>query len=101
MPGPRRAGTAWSAAMGLKDILVCIDPTDAGDSRLRLAAAIAREHRAHLSAAYVLPEEIAGAPPYGGFGISAPAGAAGIAEGGLVAGMPLPGTPPAANTDAT
>jgi nucleotide-binding universal stress UspA family protein len=51
--------------MELKDILVCLDPTDAGEGRLRLAAAIAREHRAHLSAAYVLPND-AGGPPSGG-----------------------------------
>src|SRR6266699_4247208 len=40
--------------MDLRDILVCVDATDAGEGRLRLAAAIAREHSAHLSAAYVL-----------------------------------------------
>ena len=80
--------------MELKDILVCLDPTDAGDARLRLAAAIARDHRAHLSAAFVLPQEIAGAPPYG-IGISAPSGAADVAEGSVVAGIPLPGAPPA------
>jgi nucleotide-binding universal stress UspA family protein len=51
--------------MELRDILVCLDPTDAGDARLRLAAAIARDCRAVLSAAYVLPEAIPGAPPYG------------------------------------
>src|SRR5438105_11889198 len=77
--------------MAFRDILVCLDPTDAGDRRLRLAAAIARAHRAHLSAAYVAAEGIAGAPPYDGLGVAAPAGAAGIAEGTLVAGMPIPG----------
>src|SRR6266566_2602394 len=40
--------------MDLRDILVCVDATEAGEGRLRLAAAIAREHSAHLSAAYVL-----------------------------------------------
>jgi len=83
--------------MALRDILVCLDPTDAGEQRLGLAAAIAREHRAHLSAAYVVTEEIAGAAPYGGLGIAAPAGAAGLADGSLVAGMPAP----APNPDAT
>jgi nucleotide-binding universal stress UspA family protein len=39
--------------MAVKDILVCIDPTDAGLTRLRLAATLAREHGAHLSAAYI------------------------------------------------
>ncbi len=52
--------------MDLKDILVCLDPTDAGEVRLRLAAAIAREHRAHLSAAYVMPAAVAGAPRHAG-----------------------------------
>lgn len=80
--------------MGLKDILVCLDPTDAGERRLRLAAAIAREHEAHLSAAYILSEAIVGAPPYGGIGIAAPTGAAEIAQGSIVAGVPLPGAAP-------
>ena len=40
--------------MDLRDILVCVDATAAGEGRLRIAAAIAREHSAHLSAAYVL-----------------------------------------------
>ena len=31
--------------MGLKDILVCLDPTDAGEVRLQLAATIARKRR--------------------------------------------------------
>jgi nucleotide-binding universal stress UspA family protein len=76
----------------LRDILVCLDATDAGENRLRLAAAIAREHRARLSAAYLLPEGIAGAPPYDGLGVGAPAGAA---ESGLVAGIPAPSVRPA------
>ncbi len=86
--------------MKLGDILVCLDPTEAGEHRLHLAATIAREHQAHLSAAYILAQDIAGAAPYGGLGIAAPAGAAGIAEGSLVAGIPAPGIPPAPNPDA-
>ena len=58
--------------MALKDILVCLDPTEAGERRLRLAAAIAREHHAHLSAAYLLSEAIPGVPPYEGAGIPLP-----------------------------
>jgi K+-sensing histidine kinase KdpD len=50
--------------MALKDLLVCLDPTEAGERRLRLAAAIAREHQAHLSAAYILSEAIPGASTY-------------------------------------
>ena len=83
--------------MKLGDILVCLDPTDAGEHRLHLAATIAREHQAHLSAAYILTESIAGAAPYGGLGVAAPAG---VAEGSLVAGIPAPGIPPAPNPDA-
>jgi nucleotide-binding universal stress UspA family protein len=86
--------------MELKDILVCLDPTEAGEARLRLAAAIARDHRAHLSGVYVRPQEIAGAPPYG-IGISAPSRTADVAEGSVVAGIPLPGAPPAIGPDTT
>ncbi|HVC55949.1 MAG TPA: universal stress protein [Stellaceae bacterium] len=68
--------------MDLKDILVCLDATDAGEGRLRLAAAIAREHHAHLSAAYLLPRSIpAGAvsPAAGG---GPPTGAAWLPQSG-------------------
>ena len=53
--------------MALKDLLVCLDPTEAGERRLRLAAAIAREHQAHLSASYILSEAIPGVPPMKGW----------------------------------
>lgn len=74
--------------MDLNDVLVCLDPTEAGETRLRLAATMAREHHAHLSAAYLLTEQIAGAARYGGLGIRAPAEAAAVAEGSLVTGLP-------------
>ncbi len=80
--------------MILKDILVCLDPTEAGERRLRLAAAIAREYHAHVSAAYIMSEVIPGVPPYQGVGIPAPTGATEIAQGSIVAGVPLPGAPP-------
>ena len=80
--------------MDLKDILVCLDPTEAGERRLRVAAAMAREHQAHLSAAYILSEAMPGAPPYEGVGIPAPTGAAEIAQGSVVARVPLPGALP-------
>jgi nucleotide-binding universal stress UspA family protein len=82
--------------MELEDILVCLDPGDAGEGRLRLAAALAREHRAHLSAAYVLPNEAPGAPASGGLGVSVPTGAAWLPQGSIVAGIPGPGVPPTA-----
>jgi nucleotide-binding universal stress UspA family protein len=48
--------TFKEAAMALKDLLVCIDPTTAGDARLKLAFNLARANKAHLAGAYVLPE---------------------------------------------
>jgi len=80
--------------MEFKDILVCLDPCDAGEGRLRLAAAIARKHRAHLSAAYVVPNETPGAAPSGGVGVGVPTGAAWLPQGSIVAGIPAPGVPP-------
>ena len=82
--------------MTLKDLLVCLDPTEAGGNRLHFAAALARHHHAHLTAAYLAPSEAETAAPYGGLGVTAPAGAAGVAEGSLVAGIPAPAVPPSA-----
>src|SRR5438309_7442214 len=42
--------------MPFKDLLVCIDPTSAGDARLKLAFNMARANKAHLSGAYVLAD---------------------------------------------
>ena len=42
--------------MPLRDLLVCIDPTAAGETRLKLAFNVARANKAHLAGAYVLPE---------------------------------------------
>jgi nucleotide-binding universal stress UspA family protein len=42
--------------MAIRDILVGIDATSAGESRLRLALRLARDHRAYLAAAYCMPE---------------------------------------------
>lgn len=77
--------------MGLKDILVCLDPTDAGEVRLRLAAALARARAAHLSAAFVLPEVIPGAPPYDGLTVAPPTSEAWMPRAGLAGGAPAPG----------
>jgi nucleotide-binding universal stress UspA family protein len=76
--------------MALKDILVCLDATEAGEKRLRLAAAMARDCGAHLSAAFVLPEQIAGAPPDGGIVVAPPTGAAWLPQFGLGAVVPPP-----------
>lgn len=40
--------------MSLSDILVCLDATEAAQGRLKLAARLARQHEAFLTAAYVL-----------------------------------------------
>ncbi len=39
--------------MGLRDLLVCVDQTDAALSRLRLAADLASRHGSRLTALYV------------------------------------------------
>jgi nucleotide-binding universal stress UspA family protein len=87
--------------MPFRDILVCLDPTDSGEARLRLAAGLASELHAHLSAALILPEQIAGAGTagYDGLGFRAPTDAATIAGGSLVTGIPAPGAPPAEQGD--
>ncbi|MBV8888573.1 MAG: universal stress protein [Alphaproteobacteria bacterium] len=85
--------------MSLKDILVCLDASDAGTERLRVAIQLAREHQAHLAAVYVLPQETDSGtlypPTVAGLGIAAPAGATDLAPGALVAGVPEPGVAPA------
>lgn len=42
--------------MSLSDILVCLDWTEAGQGRLKLAARLAHQHAAFLTAAYVLDD---------------------------------------------
>jgi nucleotide-binding universal stress UspA family protein len=85
----------------LKDILVCLDPSPAGEARLRLAAGLASEQRAHLSAVYILPQQEAeaGIAADDGLGFHAPNESADIAPGSLVAGIPAPAAPPAAQGD--
>ncbi|MGC1888949.1 MAG: universal stress protein [Stellaceae bacterium] len=43
--------------MALKDILVGVDPSTAGEGRLKLALNLVRAHRAHITACYVMREE--------------------------------------------
>ena len=43
--------------MALKDILVGIDPSTAGEGRLKLALNLVRAQRAHITACYVMREE--------------------------------------------
>ena len=80
--------------MALKDILVCLDPTDAGEHRLRLAAALARGCGARLAAAYLLPEIIPGAPP------PPPTAVGWMPQAELVSGLPAPGVAPGFGADA-
>lgn len=47
--------------MALKDILVGVDPSTAGEGRLKLALNLVRAHQAHITACYVMREE-QGAP---------------------------------------
>ena len=43
--------------MALKDILVGVDPSTAGEGRLKLALNLVRAHQAHITACYVTREE--------------------------------------------
>jgi nucleotide-binding universal stress UspA family protein len=49
--------------MALKDILVGIDPSTAGEGQLRLALNLVRAHQAHITACYVMPKEHAAPSP--------------------------------------
>jgi hypothetical protein len=42
--------------MAIRDLLIGTDPTAAGESRLRLALSLARDHKAYLAAAYSMAE---------------------------------------------
>ena len=64
--------------MAIKDLLVCIDPTTAGDTRLKLALNVARANKAHLTGTYPLPEVRVARGDAAGFG--GLAGMSGIAE---------------------
>jgi nucleotide-binding universal stress UspA family protein len=64
--------------MALKDLLVCIDPTTAGETRLKLAFNLARANKAHLTGAYPLADSrVSRGEPAGFRGLP---GMAGIAE---------------------
>ena len=41
--------------MGIKNLLVIVDSSEASDSRVELAASLAAEHAAHLVGLYILP----------------------------------------------
>jgi nucleotide-binding universal stress UspA family protein len=49
--------------MALKDILVGVDPSTAGEGRLKLALNLVRPHQAHITACYIMREEHAAPNP--------------------------------------
>jgi nucleotide-binding universal stress UspA family protein len=49
--------------MALKDILVGVDPSTAGEGRLKLALNLVRPHQAHITACYIMREEHAAPSP--------------------------------------
>jgi nucleotide-binding universal stress UspA family protein len=51
--------------MPIRDILVCLDASKAGEARQRLALLLARRHRTTLTALYVLPEPPVAVSPVG------------------------------------
>jgi nucleotide-binding universal stress UspA family protein len=55
--------------MALRDILVCLDATAAGDGRLELALNLAQANKAHLTAVYALPEPHGWPAPLAGMGL--------------------------------
>jgi hypothetical protein len=55
--------------MGLCDILVCLDATEAGDGRLELALNLAQATKAYLTAVYALPEPRGSSIPPAGPGL--------------------------------
>lgn len=55
--------------MVLRDILVCLDATEAGDGRLELARNLAQANKAYLTAVYALPEPRESSIPPAGPGL--------------------------------
>jgi nucleotide-binding universal stress UspA family protein len=82
--------------MALRDILVCLDATVAGDSRLELALNLAQANKAHLSAAYDLPEPRGWAAPLAGTGLPPTVLSPVSPEGArAIGGKPISATAPA------
>ena len=77
-------------AVALRDMLLCLDPTDAGESRLKLAAATARARQVHVAGVFLLSEIIPGFAPDEGFGLAGAGSIAAASPGALLAGEPVP-----------
>jgi nucleotide-binding universal stress UspA family protein len=65
MPRGRPACSLREAPMTIRDILVLLDSSPAGEARMRLALALADRRKARVTAAYVLPLPRAAAPLIG------------------------------------
>jgi nucleotide-binding universal stress UspA family protein len=74
--------------MVLKDILVGIDPSTAGEGRLKLALNLARAHQAHITACYVMREEHGVGPISPGAPVNPGPGVLVAPEAGTTAGDP-------------
>jgi nucleotide-binding universal stress UspA family protein len=82
--------------MALRDVLVCIDATAAGDGRLELALNLAQAHQAHLTAVYFLPEPSGWAAPLAGMGLPPTVLSPVSPEGArAIGGQPISATAPA------
>jgi len=82
--------------MALRDILVCLDATAAGDGRLELALSLAEANKAHLSAVYALPEPRGWAAPLAGMGLPPTVLSPVSPEGArAIGGKPISATAPA------
>jgi nucleotide-binding universal stress UspA family protein len=87
--------------MALKDILVCLGSTAAGDGRMKLAVGLAHATKAHLTAAYLFPEARGGPSNLSATSLPVVSDRAviGLAGGGLAVGdmPPAPLAPQAAH----
>ena len=82
--------------MALRDVLVCLDASDAGDGRLELALNLAQADKAHLTAAYTLPRSHESAAPLAAVGLPPTVLGPVSPEGArAMSGQPISAIPPA------
>lgn len=77
--------------MALKDILVGVDPSTAGEGRLKLALNLVRAHHAHITACYIMREEHAPGPILPGTPVNPGPGVLIAPEAGATVGDAAPG----------